>query len=642
MPSRAEQPPSIWWWAFGYLAAYVPYAALTKVVTGGLVDTGGTRLGGVELLPVTVVATVLTAIAFLVATGWWRAAVKPGRRLPSPTPLTVISGVCASGIIATTTLAYTFDATIVFVMLLMRGGVLILAPLIDVLTGRRIRWYSGAALALSIASLGTSVIGSKDPRIPLLCAIDIALYLGFYFVRLQLMSRKAKSQDPRANLRYFVEEQLVSSPALLAFLVVCAAAGIGGFGESLRAGFTSFFERPGHVLALAVVIGVTSQGTGIFGGLILLDPRENTFSIPVNRASSVLAGVAASVLVHAGFGGKLPQASELAGAAIMMAAILVLSFGAAAERLRGPRPAFARRISIAAAAFAVAAIVLGVVVASRGARSTGATRDPFVLVLSPGHATPDAARRLGEALSSATGLAVEVRRAADGEEAIATAGTASVDAGLLPIFEYLLVRQEFGVEARLQVLREGGAHGYTGMLLARADGGIDALADLAGRRVAFVDRASTTGFLLPARLLAAAGVTVEPVFAGDHEAAVRALLDGGVAAAATYDRPPPPGLRRLATTGQVPNEPVFFHPRVPRATREKVAAALVALSSTDPGRALLAETGGVTGFAPIADADYAEVRDLLAATQHDLADVVPGAWRLLDRARAWPGNLGPH
>ena len=192
MRPAGENPPSIWWWAFGYFAAYVPYAALTKVVTGGLIDTGGSKVSGVELLPATVMATVITAIGFLIATGWWRYAVKEGRRFPTPTTLTVVSGLCASGIIATTTLAYTFKATIVFVMLLMRGGVLIFAPIIDMLTGRKIKWYSGAALALSIASLLTSVIGSSDPRIPLLCMIDIGLYLLFYFVRLQIMSRKAK------------------------------------------------------------------------------------------------------------------------------------------------------------------------------------------------------------------------------------------------------------------------------------------------------------------------------------------------------------------------------------------------------------------------------------------------------------------
>ena len=641
MRHSGDNPPSIWWWAFGYFAAYVPYSALTKVVTGGLIDTGGSRVSGVELLPVTVFATLVTAISFLIATGWWRAAVKEGSRIPTPTRLTVVSGLCASGIIATTTLAYTFDATIVFVMLLMRGGVLILAPVIDLLTGRKIKWYSAAALALSIGSLLTSVIGSSDPRIPLLCMVDIGLYLVFYFVRLQLMTRKAKSTDSQANLRYFVEEQLVSSPALFLLLVITAVAGVGEFGAQLRAGFTSFFDRPAQVLVLAVLIGVTSQGTGIFGGLILLDRRENTFSIPVNRASSVLAGVCASFLIFLVFDGRRPQESDLAGAAVMVAAILVLSFGGIAERLRGPRPAFARRMVIAAAAIAAGAVALGVVIASRGPTTAGAKGDPFVLMVSPGHGTPESAARLGAALSASTGLAVEVRRAESAAEAIDTAGTASVDAALLPVFEYLLLRQEHGVEARLQVLRDGGARSYHGVLLVREGAGIDELADLAGKKVAYVDPASTTGFLLPARHLAAAGVAVEPVFTGSHDASLAELAAGRVDAAATYEDAPPPGLTRLAGTGEVPNEPVFFDPRVPAATRDRVIAALVDLAATPEGRALLAETGGITGFAPVADGDYQPVRDLLADTQKSLQDVVPGAWRLVERNRLSPGDLGP-
>jgi phosphate/phosphite/phosphonate ABC transporter binding protein len=641
MRPAGENPPSIWWWAFGYFAAYVPYAALTKVVTGGLIDTGDSRVTGIELLPSTVFATVVTAIGFLIATGWWRYAVKEGRRIPTPTTLTVISGLCASGIIATTTLAYTFKATIVFVMLLMRGGVLIFAPMIDLLTRRKIRWYSTAALALSIGSLLTSVIGSSDPRIPILCMVDIGLYLLFYFVRLQLMSRKAKSTDPATNMRYFVEEQLVSSPALLLLLVVCAIAGVGELGDGLRAGFTTFFERPTQVWTLAILIGVLSQGTGIFGGLILLDRRENTFSIPVNRASSVLAGVGASFLIYGVFGGKLPQPSELAGAAIMVAAILVLSFGALADRLKGPRPVFARRIVIAAAVIAAASVVLGFVVASRDAGSAGGKGDPFVLMVSPGHGTPESAQRLAAALSARSGLAVEVRRAADTTQAIETAGTASVDAAILPLFEYLLLHQEYGVEARLQVLRDDGARSFAGVLLVRADGGIDDVADLAGQKVAYVDPASTTGFLLPARFLAEAGVKVEPVFTGSHEAAVAELTAGRVAAAATYDDAPRPGMRKLAGTGDVPNEPVFFHPRVSAATRDKVIAALVELALSDDGKHILAETGAITGFAPVGDADYAAVHDLLAATQKRLQDLVPGAWWLVEQRRAPAGVLGP-
>jgi len=327
-----REAPSIWWWAFGYFASYAPYAALTKAVTSGLV--GGRSVGGTVILPASVIATVATAAMFLLATGWWRHALKPvgRRRLPLPRPLTALSGLCASGIIATTTLAYTFSGvSIVFVMLLMRGGLLALAPLIDLLTGRKIRWYSMMALVLSIASLATSVeVG--DQRITLICAIDVALYLTCYFVRLQIMSRKAKSIDADANLRYFVEEQLVSSPALLLFLGVWAIAGIGRFGADLRDGFTSFWSTP--VWPYALAIGVLSQGTGIFGGLILLDKSENTFSIPVNRASSVVAGVVATTALWLLLDARAPHQADLIGATVMMAAIIVLSYGAIADRRR--------------------------------------------------------------------------------------------------------------------------------------------------------------------------------------------------------------------------------------------------------------------------------------------------------------------
>jgi hypothetical protein len=336
-----RESPSIWWWAFGYFAAYAPYAALTKVVTSIGID--GQKVDGVQLRPVTLIATVLTAATFLIATGWWRAAVKPGGRLPTPTILTAVSGLCASGIIATTTLAYTFKGvSIVFVMLLMRGGLLILAPLIDVIGRRRIRWYSAVALVLSVAALASSMIDVTfggdallsvrfaKAKISLACGIDVAIYLFCYFVRLQLMTKRAKSSDGDANLRYFVEEQLVSAPAMLLGLAIWAFAAPGAFAGSLHAGFTSFWDS--SLVPWALAIGILSQGTGIFGGLILLDKSENTFSIPVNRASSVLAGVVGSFAIWLILDAAMPKTPELIGAGIMIAAIAILSVGSIRDR----------------------------------------------------------------------------------------------------------------------------------------------------------------------------------------------------------------------------------------------------------------------------------------------------------------------
>jgi drug/metabolite transporter (DMT)-like permease len=140
-----------------------------------------------------------------------------------------------------------------------------------------------------------------------------------YFVRLRFMSQLAKSDSVEVTRRYFVEEQLVSTPAALLALAVLALAGV----EEIRAGFTElpFTGQWGW----PVFIGALSQGTGIFGALVLLDKSENSFSVPVNRASSVLAGVLATLsLWGLGLGRSLAW-QEAAGAGLVISAIGVLS-----------------------------------------------------------------------------------------------------------------------------------------------------------------------------------------------------------------------------------------------------------------------------------------------------------------------------
>jgi len=146
---------SIWLFAAGYFASYVPYSALTKAVSSGRI--GGTPISGGELLPASAIASLVGMFAFISAMGWWKHAstVQLGPlRLPRPGRYTLLSGICTAGIIATTTLAYTFDGvSIVFMMLLMRGGVLILAALVDRLAGRQVRWFSTVGLVLSIYAM---------------------------------------------------------------------------------------------------------------------------------------------------------------------------------------------------------------------------------------------------------------------------------------------------------------------------------------------------------------------------------------------------------------------------------------------------------------------------------------------------------
>ena len=319
---------AIWGYAFGYFACYAPYTALTKAMSKGkLGDAAEGAPSGLEILPITVLASVVGMMLFITAMGWWRYAPRVrllGLNVPRPGRTTFVSGLCTAGIIATTTLSYTFSGvSIVFVMLLMRGGMLVLAPIVDSIAGRRVRWFSWVALGLTLGALVVAFAEGAGWVLTTTCAIDIGLYLLCYFVRLNYMSRLAKSSDPKANIRYFVEEQIVASPALLIALGIAALIGEGQILGELRAGFTTFWER--SVVWHGFLIGLFSQGTGVFGGLILLDRRENSYCVPVNRASSILAGIVATYALMVTCDLRGPSRYELVGAGLIVVAILFLT-----------------------------------------------------------------------------------------------------------------------------------------------------------------------------------------------------------------------------------------------------------------------------------------------------------------------------
>ena len=130
------------------------------------------------------------------------------------------------------------------------------------------------------------------------------------------------------RLAFFVEEQLVATPVAVASIVVLALAGQG----ALQDGW-ALLATP-TLLSIAAV-GVLSQLTGLFGGLVLLDARETSFCVPVNRGASVLAGVVATASLAVLGAGRWPTLGEVAGGALILLAIFVLwTRGSAAHQVR--------------------------------------------------------------------------------------------------------------------------------------------------------------------------------------------------------------------------------------------------------------------------------------------------------------------
>lgn len=320
----------IWWFAFGYFASYVPYTYLTKQVSGGFADHE--PVAGASMLPLATFASVVGMYIFVTMKGWWQFArhMRVGPiPVPAPRLVTFLSGLSTAAIVTTTTLAYTFEGiSIIFAMLLMRGGLLLLGPIVDRVTGRpfgSIPWYSWTGSGLALLALFVGFAEKGGSQLTLIAAIDIFIYLLAYFFRLRWMTKLAKKGSREDDIAFFVEEQMVATPAALLVLGVIAMVSDGPFATQLEYGFIGIWNDPLIVLHV-LLIGFASQGTGIFGALILLEPQENAYTVPVNRASSVLAGLTATLLLMVFQDKEGPSPYELAGALIVVGAILVLAW----------------------------------------------------------------------------------------------------------------------------------------------------------------------------------------------------------------------------------------------------------------------------------------------------------------------------
>lgn len=156
-----------------------------------------------------------------------------------------------------------------------------------------------------------------------------------------------------------------------------------------------------------------------------------------------------------------------------------------------------------------------------------------------------------------------------------------------------------------RVIRRGQTE-YAGAIVTRAAGPVKSLGELKGRRFAYVDRLSGSGFADANELLEKAGVRpladfTQIAFTGSHGESLRGVLEGRYDAAAVLaDRvengPHAAELRILARTRAIPTGMLVAAPELPAALREKLKAALLGMAGSPEGRATLA---GVQALDPI-------------------------------------------
>ncbi|MGH2348960.1 MAG: phosphate/phosphite/phosphonate ABC transporter substrate-binding protein [bacterium] len=242
---------------------------------------------------------------------------------------------------------------------------------------------------------------------------------------------------------------------------------------------------------------------------------------------------------------------------------------------------------------------------------TGQTR--LVMAFVPSQQTDvvlTSGRILARMLSVALGIPVEAFVATSYSATIEAMCTGRADIGALNPFGYVLAHDRCGVEVSAISVRFGLPY-YRGQFNARADSNINSIADLRGKRFAFVDPASTSGYLFPAAQLKKQGFDPDKffsqtVFAGSHPNVILAIYRGQVDGGATFEDARtniqaqfPDVMQKVKVVGfttPVPNDTWSVSPRLSAAMRARIKDRLLRIAKTPEGQAALRSLYSIEGL----------------------------------------------
>jgi phosphonate transport system substrate-binding protein len=208
-----------------------------------------------------------------------------------------------------------------------------------------------------------------------------------------------------------------------------------------------------------------------------------------------------------------------------------------------------------------------------------------------------------------------------------------LDGAFFGSFTGALAIERLGVVPLARPVNLDGMSTYHGYLFVRKDAGIHDAAGMRGRRMAFVDRATTAGYLFPLAWLRERGVHGEAAFfgetwfAGSHDGAISAVLDRradvGAAKHSVYDRVRAENprvdreLRIVASSPPVPSNGLCVRRTLEPDLREALRRALLDLEGDPAGAGVLRQLG-VLRFIETTARDYAPVVEMARHAGIDL------------------------
>ena len=286
------------------------------------------------------------------------------------------------------------------------------------------------------------------------------------------------------------------------------------------------------------------------------------------------------------------------------------------------------------------ATVLALVSCGQAEPELGSEENPIIWALVPSGETQEivaGADDLVAMLEEETGFFFESVVATDYSgviEALASDPPAAHMAAL-NTFGAILAAERGVAEVSLVAVRRGRAF-YDGQIVAAADSGITSLADLEGRTFARPDPNSTSGWIVPQIVLAAAGVDpasdVEVLDAGSHPAVISAVYSGSADAGASYidaraaiQDDNPDVMDKVVVIeefGPIPNDGIQFSTQMDPEMVETITQAFLDIAATEEGAAAMDSVYSWNEVVRQGDDFYDPFRQILEASGFDIESFV--------------------
>jgi len=206
-------------------------------------------------------------------------------------------------------------------------------------------------------------------------------------------------------------------------------------------------------------------------------------------------------------------------------------------------------------------------------------------------------------LSEAIGQKVTLYIAKDYGDLRTQMENGRVDIGSFSPFAYVDAARGGKIHIIAQSIIEGSAT-YRGIIVVRKDSKLKSIAELKGKRFAFVDPKSASGYIYPRAMLIEKGINPETffketIFAGSHDKVITAVLEGRVDAGAIYDGAlgvakrsgvSVDGLLTVASSDPIPHDAIAVRIGMNKDLRKRIQLALINLDKSEAGRRVIARS----------------------------------------------------